>query len=55
MNVMTSGKPLDSNTEGYMDTLVRYMLLNSLIFMGGSVLFFVGFENLFRKKNKFHY
>lgn len=45
MNVMTSGKPLDSNTEGYMDTLVRYMLLNSLIFMGGSFLFFFGFEN----------
>ena len=46
MNVMSSGKTLDSSDESYLDTIVRYILLNSLIFLGGSLLFFFGFQNL---------
>lgn len=45
-NVMTSGKSFDGMDEARMDSLVRYILLNSLIFMGGSLLFIFGFENL---------
>ena len=43
---MTSGKSFDGKDESQIDTLVRYILLNFLIFMGGSLLFIFGFMNL---------
>jgi two-component system chemotaxis sensor kinase CheA len=43
---MTSGKPFDGKDEASMDTVVRYMLLNALIFTGGACLFFFGFDNV---------
>jgi two-component system chemotaxis sensor kinase CheA len=43
---MTSGKSFDGKDESQIDTLVRYILLNFLIFMGGSLLFIFGFTNL---------
>jgi len=46
VNIMTSGKSFDSRDEASMDTMVRYILLNFLIFLGGSLLFIFGFENL---------
>jgi two-component system chemotaxis sensor kinase CheA len=45
-NIMTSGKSFDGKDESQIDTLVRYILLNFLIFMGGSLLFIFGFTNL---------
>ena len=44
-NIMTSGKSFDGSDESRMDSLVRYILLNSLIFMGGSLLFLFSFIN----------
>lgn len=41
-NLMTSGKPIDSKNEETMDTFVRYILLNSMIFLGGSLLVVFG-------------
>ncbi|TAH54587.1 MAG: hypothetical protein EWM51_06140 [Treponema sp.] len=46
LNIMTSGKSFDSRDEASMDTMVRYILLNFLIFLGGTLLFIFGFENL---------
>jgi two-component system chemotaxis sensor kinase CheA len=45
-NIMTSGKRLEGRDESQMDVLVRYILLNFLIFMGGSLLFGFGITNL---------
>lgn len=44
-NIMTSGKSFDGSDESRMDSLVRYILLNSLIFMGGSLLFLFSYIN----------
>ncbi len=46
MNVMTSGRNFGSRDEATMDTMVRYILLNSMIFLGGTLLFLFGFESL---------
>lgn len=46
LNVMTSGKTLDSRDEESMDTMVRYILLNSMIFLGCTLLVIFGFESL---------
>lgn len=46
VNIMTSGKMAERPDEAMMDTVVRYILLNSLIFIGGSLLFGFGFDNL---------
>ncbi len=46
LNIMTSGKRFDGSDESAMDTLVRYILLNSLIFTGGALLYLFGFDNL---------
>ncbi len=46
MNVMTSGRSFGSRDEATMDTMVRYILLNSMIFLGGTLLFLFGFESL---------
>jgi len=46
MNVMTSGRSSQTSDEARLDTIVRYILLNSLIFIGGSFLFGFAFQNL---------
>lgn len=46
LSLMTSGKPLDSKNEANMDTMVRYILLNSMIFLGGTLLVLFGMESL---------
>ena len=46
LNIMTSGKPFDGRDEATMDTVVRYMLLNALIFTGGAFLFLFGYDNV---------
>lgn len=46
LNVMTSGKTLDSRDEASMDIMVRYILLNSMIFLGCTLLVIFGFESL---------
>ncbi|HHU37150.1 MAG TPA: hypothetical protein GXZ47_07975 [Treponema sp.] len=46
LRIMTSGKPLDSRNEANMDTMVRYILLNSMIFLGGTLLVLFGLESL---------
>lgn len=46
VNVMTSGKTIDSSDESTMDTVVHYILLNSMIFLGGSLLFSFGVQSL---------
>ena len=45
LNVMTSGRYSQTTDEGRLDTIVRYILLNSLIFIGGTLLFSFAFEN----------
>lgn len=45
LNVMTSGKPFYSRDEAVMDTMVRYILLNSMIFLGGTLLVVFGLES----------
>ncbi len=45
-NIMTSGKSLNGRDESQMDTLIRYILLNFLIFAGGTFLFAFGVNNL---------
>lgn len=48
LNVMTSGKPLLSRDEATMDTMVRYILLNSMIFLGCTLLVVFGYESMQR-------
>lgn len=48
LNVMTSGKPLFSRDEATMDTMVRYILLNSMIFLGCTLLIVFGYESMQR-------
>ncbi len=45
-NIMTSGKRFDSEELAQMDMTVRYILLNSMIFLGGSLLFLFGYQSL---------
>lgn len=46
VNLITSGKPFDMNDEAQMDTTVRVILLNSMIFLGASLLTLFGIESL---------
>ena len=46
VNLMTSGKSFEGRDESSMDIVTRYMLLNALIFSGGTLLFLFGFDNL---------
>jgi len=46
LDMMMSGKPLDNRDEATMDTFVRYILLNSMIFLGGSLLVLFGLESI---------
>ena len=46
MNVMTSGRSDETADEARLDSIVRYILLNSLIFIGGAFLFGFAFQNL---------
>ncbi len=46
MNVMTSGRTFASRDESVMDTMVRYILLNSMIFLGGTLLVVFGIESI---------
>lgn len=46
MNIMTSGQNFDRNDLSQMDMTVRYILLNSMIFLGGSLLFLFGYQSL---------
>lgn len=46
MNIMTSGKTIDSKNEETMDILVRYIILNSMIFLGETLLLGFGVESL---------
>lgn len=46
VNLMTSGKKFESGDESSMDFFVRYILLNSMIFLGGSLLFSFGLQSL---------
>lgn len=48
LNIMTSGKPLFSRDEATMDTMVRYILLNSMIFLGCTLLVIFGYESMQR-------
>ncbi len=48
LNIMTSGKPLFSRDEATMDTMVRYILLNSMIFLGCTLLIIFGYESMKR-------
>ncbi len=48
LNIMTSGKPLFSRDEATMDTMVRYILLNSMIFLGCTLLVIFGYESFQR-------
>jgi len=48
LNIMTSGKPLFSRDEATMDTMVRYILLNSMIFLGCTLLVLFGYESMQR-------
>jgi two-component system chemotaxis sensor kinase CheA len=45
-NIMTSGKTFDSRDVSLMDMRVRYILLNSMIFLGGTLLFLFGYQSL---------
>ncbi len=46
LNIMTSGHPIDLKDDAKMDVIIRYILLNFLIFLGGSLLFIFAFESL---------
>ncbi len=46
LNLITSGKPFDMQDEARMDTAVRIILLNSMIFLGASLLTLFGVESL---------
>lgn len=48
LNIMTSGKPLFSRDEATMDTMVRYILLNSMIVLGCTLLVIFGYESMQR-------
>ena len=48
LNIMTSGKPLFSRDEATMDVIVRYILLNSMIFLGCTLLVVFGYESFER-------
>ncbi|MBN1616617.1 MAG: hypothetical protein JW875_04835 [Spirochaetales bacterium] len=46
LSIMTSGKPFYQRDEATMDTMVRYILLNSMIFLGGTLLVIFGLESI---------
>lgn len=46
INVMTSGRTFDAVDGARMDETVRYILLNSMIFLGGSLLVLFGVQSL---------
>jgi len=46
INVMTSGRSFDAADGARMDETVRYILLNSMIFLGGSLLVLFGIQSL---------
>lgn len=48
VNIFTSGKDFTASDESSLELKVRYILLNFLIFLGGSLLFLFGFENLYQ-------
>ena len=45
MNIMTSGKTLDDSDETQMDMTIRYILLNSMIFLGSALLFLFSYQS----------
>ncbi len=45
INIMTSGKSPDGADEAQMDMTIRYILLNSMIFLGSALLFLFSYQS----------
>ncbi|WP_037547485.1 ATP-binding protein [Spirochaeta lutea] len=46
VNLITSGKEFDPRDPSAMDGRIRYIMLNTLIILGGSLLFLFGYQSL---------